>query len=98
MSFRQRLYAPDTLEPADTWRDRAACRTKHPDLFFPSGSTEDGALQTAEAKRVCRRCPVRRPCLHYATEHRIEFGVWGGLSEEERRAAAGLPARRRRTA
>lgn len=60
------------------WRQYAACAGSHPDLFFP----ERGGSQEA-AKEVCRRCVVRLSCLD---EHINEkWGVWGGLSERERR-------------
>ncbi|MEN2423045.1 WhiB family transcriptional regulator [Streptomyces rimosus] len=80
------LHAPDTLEPRGSWRDRAACRTEDPDLFFPAGSTGPWAAQLVDAKRVCARCPVLHECRRYALELPAEYGVWGGLSEDERRA------------
>lgn len=86
------------------WRDRAACRNEDPELFHPVGVSGPALLQVAEAKTVCRRCPVASACLGYALDNHIEFGLWGGLSEQERtalqrriartrqRAAAGEPA------
>jgi WhiB family redox-sensing transcriptional regulator len=64
----------------DTWGERARCRSSDPDALFVQG-----ALQH-EAKRLCRACPVRTECLAEALDGRIEFGVWGGMTERERRA------------
>jgi WhiB family redox-sensing transcriptional regulator len=69
-----------------TWRDRAACLGEDPELFFPDGITRPALLQTERAKAVCRRCKVTEACLKWAIESGQEAGVWGGLSEEERRA------------
>ena len=63
-----------------------ACRDEDPDLFFPVGSSGPALLQAAEAKAVCAGCPVRIDCLSYAIETGQSAGVWGGASEEERRA------------
>lgn len=68
------------------WRHNAACRDVDPELFFPIGNTGPALLQIEEAKSVCRRCPVREPCLHWAIESGQDAGVWGGTSEDERRA------------
>jgi WhiB family redox-sensing transcriptional regulator len=62
------------------WQERANCLGVDPDLFFP----ERGA-STREAKAVCRSCEVRAECLEYALDHGEKFGIWGGLSERERR-------------
>ena len=70
---------PDSVQ-AETWRPDAACRSTDPDLFFP----ERGA-STKEAKAVCRGCVVREDCLEYALANGEKFGIWGGLSERERR-------------
>ncbi|MGI9063665.1 MAG: WhiB family transcriptional regulator [Pseudonocardiaceae bacterium] len=63
----------------ENWRVRSACREDPDRLFVP------GAAQR-EAKRVCAPCPVRARCLAEALDRRIEFGVWGGMTERERRA------------
>ena len=63
-----------------TWQDRALCAQTDPEAFFP----EKGG-STREAKRVCRSCEVRAECLEYALGHDERFGIWGGLSERERR-------------
>ena len=62
------------------WQLVANCIGVDPDLFFP----ERGA-STKEAKAVCHACAVREDCLEYAIEHREKFGIWGGLSDRERR-------------
>ena len=62
------------------WQDQAHCLGVDPDLFFP----ERGA-STREAKDVCRGCEVRQQCLEYALANGEKFGIWGGLSERERR-------------
>ncbi len=63
-----------------TWQRFANCLGVDPDLFFP----ERGA-STREAKEVCRACVVRVDCLEYAITNGEKFGIWGGLSERERR-------------
>jgi WhiB family redox-sensing transcriptional regulator len=70
----------------DNWRQHAACRREDPDLFFPIGTSGPALLQTEQAKAVCRRCPVREPCLRWAMDTDQSLGVWGGTSETERRA------------
>lgn len=62
------------------WQTQGLCRGVNPDLFFP----ERGA-STREAKEVCKGCPVRPECLEYALKTGQKFGIWGGLSERERR-------------
>lgn len=69
-----------------TWRDRAACLDEDAELFFPVGNTNPAFVQIEEAKSVCRRCDVVQTCLRLAMESDQDSGVWGGLSEEERRA------------
>jgi WhiB family redox-sensing transcriptional regulator len=68
------------------WRHRAACRDEDPELFFPIGTTGPALLQVEDAKSVCRRCTVVEDCLSWSLETSQEAGVWGGLSEDERRA------------
>lgn len=68
------------------WRHRAACRDEDPELFFPVGNSGPALLQIAEAKAVCRRCPVNVECLEWALASGEDAGVWGGMSEDERRA------------
>ncbi len=66
--------------PADQWQDRALCAQTDPEAFFP----EKGG-STREAKKICLGCEVRHECLEYALAHDERFGIWGGLSERERR-------------
>ena len=68
------------------WRHRALCRDEDPELFFPIGTTGPALLQVEQAKAVCRRCPAARDCLDWALATGQDSGVWGGLSEDERRA------------
>lgn len=77
------------------WRHRAACRDEDPELFFPVGNSGPALLQIAEAKTVCRRCPVLSGCLSWALESGQDAGVWGGMSEDERRALKRRNARTR---
>ncbi|MFI2507678.1 WhiB family transcriptional regulator [Streptomyces sp. NPDC018972] len=79
----------------DNWRERAACRTEDPDLFFPIGTSGPALMQTEQAKAVCRRCPVREQCLQWALDTGQSIGVWGGTSETERRALKRRIAARR---
>ena len=70
-------------EPAiddEQWQERALCAQTDPEAFFP----EKGG-STREAKRICLGCEVRSECLEYALQHDERFGIWGGLSERERR-------------
>ena len=62
------------------WLDRAACLQADPDAFYP----EKGGSSRA-AKRVCHTCPVQTDCLSYALANDERFGIWGGMSERERR-------------
>ena len=62
------------------WQERALCAQTDPEAFFP----EKGG-STREAKKVCLTCEVRDECLEYALMNDERFGIWGGLSERERR-------------
>lgn len=73
------------LAEGESWRGRAACRRVDPDLFFPVGTSGPALAQVTRAKRLCLACPVRRPCLDWALRNGIQFGIWGGLTEDERR-------------
>lgn len=68
------------------WQHSAACRDEDPELFFPVGSSGPAILKIEEAKSVCRRCPVMEQCRQWAMDTGQEAGVWGGLSEDERRS------------
>jgi len=77
------------------WRHRSACRHEDPELFFPIGNTGPALVQIEEAKKVCNRCEVKNECLAWALESGQDAGVWGGLSEDERRAMKRRAARHR---
>jgi WhiB family redox-sensing transcriptional regulator len=68
------------------WRDSAACRHADPELFFPDGSSGPALLAIGQARRICTGCAVRARCLDWALEHGAAFGIWGGRTEDERRA------------
>lgn len=68
------------------WANWAACLTEDPELFFPVGTTGAAVDQIQQAKAVCGRCLVRQQCLQWALDHHQDVGVWGGLSEDERRS------------
>ncbi|MDA3146628.1 WhiB family transcriptional regulator [Leucobacter sp. UCMA 4100] len=77
------LGVPGTRQDEDTalaWQADALCAQTDPEAFFP----EKGG-STREAKRVCESCEVSAQCLEYALENDERFGIWGGLSERERR-------------
>ena len=80
---------PDLPEDAE-WKSRANCTGVDPDLFFP-GRNDTEAI--ANAKAVCAGCPVSEECLEYAIDRNHHMGVWGGSSENERKA---IRRRRRR--
>jgi WhiB family transcriptional regulator, redox-sensing transcriptional regulator len=65
---------------AEDWAARGACKTSDPDSLFVQGAAQN------RAKAVCMGCPVRTECLSDALDNRVEFGVWGGMTERERRA------------
>ncbi len=68
------------------WQSGASCRLLPPELFFPAGRTGRALEQADAAKAVCRGCPVAGACLRYALETNQEYGIWGGTTEDERRA------------
>ncbi len=67
------------------WRHSALCRDEDPELFFPIGTVGPAERQVVEAKAVCRQCAVTQDCLDWALATGQDAGVWGGLSEDERR-------------
>lgn len=77
----------DSTDLADVngWRRRAACAGEDLELFFPFGSAGPALTQIAAAKAICARCPVRQACLRYAVTTGQGHGIWGGLTEDERR-------------
>ena len=68
------------------WDEEAACRSTDPDVFFPRDDVQGRGYDVRAAKRVCVGCPVRTQCLEFALAARLEYGVWGGLTETERRS------------
>jgi len=79
ISLREPVTAPTNSE----WRIQAACRNLDPDIFFPPQGTSSRTL--AEARKYCRECPVSTQCLSYALVYRENHGIWGGLTEKERK-------------
>jgi WhiB family redox-sensing transcriptional regulator len=78
------------------WRHAAACRdVEDKEIFYPIGSTGPALLQIEDAKKICWNCPSADPCLQFALEAGINEGVWGGMSEDERRALKRRAARAR---
>lgn len=63
------------------WTERARCQGLDPEQFF-----RRGVAQSRGAIRICGGCPVKEDCLQYAIDHEVDFGVWGGLTERQRRA------------
>ena len=74
------MFGTPEEDTALGWQERALCAQTDPEAFFP----EKGG-STREAKKVCLGCDVRAECLEYALEQDERFGIWGGLSERERR-------------
>ena len=68
------------MQNAQDWTAFSACKTTDPDELFVTGAAQN------RAKAVCLACPVRTECLSDALDNRVEFGVWGGMTERERRA------------
>jgi WhiB family redox-sensing transcriptional regulator len=74
------------LVPIGEWSTAGLCRSHEADLFFPEGETSAGALaEINRAKAVCRACPVMTRCQDWALNNHEDHGVWGGLSEADRR-------------
>ncbi|MFF0738869.1 WhiB family transcriptional regulator [Streptomyces sp. NPDC004111] len=68
------------MQNNEKWAVRAKCRTGDADALFAEGAAQNAGTA------VCTACPVRTECLAHALDGRIEFGVWGGMTERERRA------------
>jgi WhiB family transcriptional regulator, redox-sensing transcriptional regulator len=75
---QDRAHLPD-------WRDDAACRDADPELFFADSDVRSARTQVKTAKLICRGCPVKVTCLNWALASGQEAGIWGGLTEDERR-------------
>ncbi|MFD8810786.1 WhiB family transcriptional regulator [Streptomyces sp. NPDC059627] len=86
--------ATEQRDHATHWREQGACVRIDPDLFFPIGDGVLTHVQSAEAKAVCRRCPVMEQCLDWAMRAGQVEGVWGGRTESERRLMKQREARR----
>jgi WhiB family redox-sensing transcriptional regulator len=80
MSAVARITDGQVGEFAQDWASKGACRTSDPDALFVQGAEQN------RAKQVCMSCVVRTECLADALDNRVEFGVWGGMTERERRA------------
>lgn len=102
MTIDPRAFADLDLEDLVLvdWRDIAACNGHDPSIFFPAGETGPAAEQIAMAKKICGGCDVQEECLSYAIETNQVAGIWGGLTEDERRPVRRrwLAERRRRSA
>ncbi len=71
-----------------SWQPIALCRGSHSHLFFPPSSSErkdERERREMRAKSICQICPVNSECLEYALTIREPYGIWGGLTETERR-------------
>lgn len=79
-----RLTEASAYQPT-AWTESAACRGADPELFFPGGHSSAEMELEAEAKALCRSCPVITSCLRDAMRFRENVGVWGGLNVRERR-------------
>jgi WhiB family redox-sensing transcriptional regulator len=67
------------------WQADAACLDADPDLFFPDCDIRPSLARVKQAKLICRGCPVSASCLNWALDSGHEHGIWGGLTEDERR-------------
>jgi WhiB family redox-sensing transcriptional regulator len=85
VDHRRPAAAPRRSGDIMDWRYVAACREVDPELFFPIGNSGPALLQIEEAKQVCQRCPATQDCLRWAIDTGQDAGVWGGMSEDERR-------------
>jgi WhiB family redox-sensing transcriptional regulator len=74
------------------WDEEASCRSVDPEVFFPDRQGDHATM----AKAICRGCPVRMQCLEFALDARLDHGVWGGMTEYERRSLRRSRQRRAR--
>jgi hypothetical protein len=84
-----------TTQRAADWREQASCRNEDPNLFFPKGDSGPWLIAIEQAKAICRACPVLETCGQWAAAQRIEYGIFGALTEQER-ASIRRSTRRRR--
>ncbi len=85
----QRSQTTQSGQATAAWQVRAACKGPQSSIFFPPSSFErkdDKDRREGNAKGICASCPVRQDCLDYAMEIREPHGIWGGLTEGERRS------------
>lgn len=80
ISTRRSAWGFESGEP-EKWREDAICSSTDPEAFYP-----DKGNSSKDAKTICGLCPVQPDCLDYALSRDERFGVWGGLSERERRS------------
>lgn len=73
-------FGTDIVIKPESWTTRAVCANQDPDLLFVTGAAQ------RDAARMCHGCPVKLECLADALDNQVEFGVWGGLTERQRRA------------
>lgn len=98
------ISEPDSVEFAivplrgrvTAWKRLAACADSDPELFFPVGTGPAAIEAAAAAKAICARCPVRELCASFALSTNQEYGIWGGLDEDQRRAIRRAWRNRRR--
>jgi len=74
---------PHPYDDNPDWQRHGACYGKGPDMWFPPRGTSRHRI--LDAKRICAGCPIRQKCLDYALWHGERQGIWGGLTEAERR-------------
>ncbi len=91
MSAVAHLELGRKLSADDAWSDDAACKAADVRIFFSSDDTEQ-----RQALELCAACPVREKCLRYAVQNGEMYGVWGGLTESDRRSMIREARRRRR--
>jgi WhiB family redox-sensing transcriptional regulator len=75
----------DELKVHDNWQKYAACLDEDPELFFPDGTSPAYMEQIENAKQVCRTCRVSKVCLTASIVTDARFGVWGAMTENERK-------------
>jgi WhiB family redox-sensing transcriptional regulator len=85
-TLSQQLMTHPGRQQIPDWREAARCRTADPDLFFhPEGERAKARyVRLRRARQVCTQCPVMRECAAFAVASREGFGIWGGMSEDER--------------
>ncbi len=73
------------VQLSTAWNKRAACKGMDTNVFYPDPDTPDEEAEAAVAKAICASCSVREACLEYALAKREKEGIWGGMTERERR-------------